>query len=170
MNCAKLSSRMEDVKTYGNTSEAQAEIYDRSHPRYPYKSHGQWLKACYGMVACTILVLFNGIGPFLERPFDLHLFIASYISVSYFEIQNVAAGQKLIRLNQVPVFVLLILGYKIRKHGFEVSRWGPERSNDLRNAIQAGSAVRKGRLELPDEGFTKQNGKSFLNWIWVWMK
>src|SRR5712664_173780 len=82
MNMAKLLHRLEDVKTYGNTSEAQAEIYDRNHPRYPYKSHGQWLKACYGMVSCIILVLFNGIGPFLERPFDVHLFIASYISVS----------------------------------------------------------------------------------------
>jgi hypothetical protein len=82
MNEAKLPRRLEDVKTYGNTSEAQAEIYDRNHPRYPYKSHGQWLKACYGMVSCIILVLFNGIGPFLERPFDVHRFIASYISVS----------------------------------------------------------------------------------------
>lgn len=141
---------LEDVKTYGNTSEAQAEIYDRNNPRYPYKSHGQWLKACYGMVSCIILVLFNGIGPFLERPFDVHRFIASYISV--------------------PVFILLILGYKIRKHGFRISRWGPERSNDLRNAIQAGSEIRKGRLELPDDGFTKENWLTFLKWIWVWMK
>lgn len=67
---------------YGNASEVQAATYDRNHPRYPYKSHGQWLKACYGMVACTILLLFNGITPFLERPFDVRRFIASYISVS----------------------------------------------------------------------------------------
>ena len=71
-----------DVKLYGNASEAQAAMYDRDHPRYPYKSHGQWLKACYGLVACTLLVIFNGVGPFLEHPFDTRRFIASYIGVS----------------------------------------------------------------------------------------
>ena len=70
----------------------------------------------------------------------------------------------------MPVFILLILGYKIRKHGFKLYDWGPERSNDLRNAIQAGSDIRKGRLELPDDGFTKENGVTFLKWLWVWMK
>jgi yeast amino acid transporter len=74
--------RLEDVKMYGSVSEAQAASYDRSHPRYPYKSHGQWLKACYGLVACVILVIFNGVPSFLEEPFNVHTFIASYISVS----------------------------------------------------------------------------------------
>jgi amino acid permease len=56
-------------------------MYDRDNPRYPYKSHGQWLKACYGLVACLLLVIFNGVGTFLEKPFDTRRFIASYISV-----------------------------------------------------------------------------------------
>ncbi|KAL9111009.1 MAG: hypothetical protein Q9227_004442 [Pyrenula ochraceoflavens] len=80
--CA-INSILEDVKTYGNASEVQAATYDRNHPQYPYKSHGQWLKACYGMVACLILLLFNGVAPFLEDPFDVRRFIASYISVSF---------------------------------------------------------------------------------------
>ena len=42
---------------------------------------GQWLKACYGLVACTILVIFNGVGAFLERPFNIKRFISAYISV-----------------------------------------------------------------------------------------
>jgi yeast amino acid transporter len=71
---------------------------------------------------------------------------------------------------QVPVFVLLILAYKIGQHGCRFSQWGPERSNDLRGTIQAASETRKGRLELPDDGFTKQNGRVFLKWIWVWMR
>lgn len=78
----KLHNRLAYVKNYGNASEAQAAMYDRDNPRYPYKSHGQWLKACYGLVACTLLVLFNGVGPFLEHPFDTRRFIASYIGVS----------------------------------------------------------------------------------------
>ncbi|KAH6684577.1 proline-specific permease [Halenospora varia] len=141
---------LEDAKLYGNASEAQTACYDRNHPRYPYKSHGQWLKAAYGMVSCMLLVVFNGIGAFLERPFNVRRFVSSYISL--------------------PVFVLLLVGYKIRKHGFHISQWGPERSNDLRNTMQASSEVRKGRLEFPDEGFTKENGRTFLHWVWVWMK
>jgi amino acid transporter len=71
---------------------------------------------------------------------------------------------------QIPVFILLILGYKVQKHGFNISRWGPERSNNLRNAIQAASEKRKGRLEFPDEGFTEQNFRNFFRWVWEWMK
>jgi amino acid transporter len=61
-------------------SEAQAATYDRDHPLYPYKSHGQWLKGCYGMVACVILILFNGVGAFIE-PFNARKFVSAYISV-----------------------------------------------------------------------------------------
>lgn len=71
---------------------------------------------------------------------------------------------------QIPVFFLLILGYKIKRHGFHFSQWGPERSNDLRNTIQASSEKRKGKLEFPDNGFTKDNGRTFVNWVWVWLK
>jgi amino acid transporter len=141
---------LEEVKEHGATSSAQAAAYDRNHPRYPYKSHGQWLKALYGLVACSILAVFNGVGAFIERPFDYRKFIASYISF--------------------PIFVALILGYKIKKHGFRVYDWGPERSNDLRNTIQAPSEKRKGRLEFPDNGFTKENGRTLLEWLWVWIK
>ncbi|KAH8812741.1 proline-specific permease [Xylogone sp. PMI_703] len=141
---------LEEVKLYGNASEAQAAMYDRNNPRYPYKSHGQWLKAAYGMIASIILLVFNGISAFLEDPFDVRRFIASYIAI--------------------PVFILLILGYKVRKHGFSVSQWGPERSNDLRNTIQAASEIRKGRLEFPESGITKENLRTFINWVWVWMK
>lgn len=74
--------RLDRVKRYGNISESQAASYDRNHPRYPYKSHGQWLKAAYGLVACIILITFNGVNSFLEHPFGLRQFIASYISVS----------------------------------------------------------------------------------------
>ncbi|KAI1913774.1 hypothetical protein LOZ53_002226 [Ophidiomyces ophidiicola] len=141
---------LQDIKRYGNTSEAQAACYDRNHPRYPYKSHGQWLKALFGLISCVILVLFNGIASFLERPFSLRGFIAAYIGV--------------------PVYVLLIIGYKIKRHGFKFSQWGPERSNDLSNAVQVTSEKRKGRLEFPDKGFTSENFRTFFRWIWVWMK
>ncbi|KIM99454.1 hypothetical protein OIDMADRAFT_200431 [Oidiodendron maius Zn] len=141
---------LDRVKRYGNISESQAASYDRNHPRYPYKSHGQWLKAAYGLVACIILITFNGVNSFLEHPFGRRQFIASYISI--------------------PVFILLILGYKIRKHGFNLMNWGPERSNDLRNTVQVSSETRKGRLRFPDNGSMRENFVVFLHWVWVWMK
>ncbi|TGO57403.1 hypothetical protein BOTNAR_0202g00070 [Botryotinia narcissicola] len=144
------NDRLEDTKLYGNASERQAAHYDRDHPRYPYKSHGQWLKGFYGMAACIILVTFNGVSAFLERPFDVRRFVASYVSI--------------------PVFILLIIGYKINKHGLKIRNWGPERSNDLRNTIQAASEKRKGRLEFPDEGISMENFKTWAHWMWVWTR
>ncbi|KAJ4291493.1 hypothetical protein N0V88_006090 [Collariella sp. IMI 366227] len=70
---------LEDAKLYGNASESQAASYDRNHSLYPYKSHGQWLKGCYGMVACIILIFFNGVAAFIE-PFNIRKFVSAYIS------------------------------------------------------------------------------------------
>jgi len=75
---------LEDAKLYGNTSESQAASYDRDNELYPYKSHGQWLKAAYGLGACAILLIFNGVSAFLENPFNVRKFIAAYISVRVF--------------------------------------------------------------------------------------
>jgi amino acid transporter len=169
------------AKDYEATSEAQAASYDRNHPRYPYKSHGQWLKALYGLVASIILILFNGVRAFLATPFDLRGFFASYIGVSARYLaacvgslgSPFSAGFQLtsdISFYQIPVFFLLILGYKIKRHGFNVTRWGPERSNDLRNTVQVASNKRKGRLEFPDKGPTIRNVLEVFRWVWVWMK
>ena len=38
----------------------------------------------YGIITCTIILLFNGIGTFLENPFDIRRFIAYYAPVSFF--------------------------------------------------------------------------------------
>jgi amino acid transporter len=76
------NNSLEDAKLRGNTSEAQSASYDRNHPRYPYKSHGQWLRAAYGCSACVILVAFNGIKAFLQNPFSKRELVAQYISVS----------------------------------------------------------------------------------------
>lgn len=74
--------RLDDVKTHESVSEAQAACYDRNHPRYPYKSHGQWLRASFGMAACIIIFFFSGVFSFLVEPFDYQNFLVSYISVS----------------------------------------------------------------------------------------
>lgn len=69
------------AKLSENTSEAQAASYDRDSPLYPYKSHGQWLKAFYGLSACCVLILFNGVPAFLERPFNVRKFVSAYVGV-----------------------------------------------------------------------------------------
>ncbi|KAK3385885.1 proline-specific permease [Podospora didyma] len=142
---------LKEAKSYATTSETQAASYDRNSPFYPYKSHGQWLKAAYGCGGCIIVLLFNGVPTLLQSPIDVNKFISAYINI--------------------PIFLALLLGYKIKKHGFRISAWGPERSNDLSNAVQATSPNRKGRLEFPDDAlFTKDNLRFFAGWVWVWLK
>lgn len=120
------------------------------------------------MIACTVLLVLNGFDVFLTKPLNTRSFVASYISVSsFFTFRHFSLLTSFI---QLPVFVLLILVYKVWKHGFQISQWFPERSNDLRNCIQARSDARKGRLEFPDEGFTLENCRVFLDWVWTWMK
>ncbi|KAI1936363.1 hypothetical protein LOZ66_004823 [Ophidiomyces ophidiicola] len=141
---------LKEALAFGNPSESQATLYDRNNPRYPYKSHGQWFRALWGVTACSVLCLFNGIASFLRTPFDTREFIVSYIAL--------------------PVFAILIIGYKIRHHGLHFSRWGFERSSDLRNCVQTTSEKRKGVLEFPDHGYTFNNARAFFGWLWVWTK
>ncbi|KAM0740202.1 hypothetical protein ACQRIT_005386 [Beauveria bassiana] len=141
---------LEVAKMSEDMSAAQAASYDRDSPLYPYKSHGQWLKAFYGFAGSCILLLFNGVPAILEKPFNVRKFVSAYVGI--------------------PVYMLLVIGYKFRKHGFRISNWGPERSDDLSNTVQAASEKRRGRLNLPDWGFTRANLRAFGHWLWVWMK
>jgi len=54
--------------------------YDRDSPSYPYKSHGQWLRAGYGLFGCFLLAFFNGWRS-LFHPLSSADFLACYISV-----------------------------------------------------------------------------------------
>jgi amino acid transporter len=55
--------------------------YRRRGKQYPYRSHGQWMRATYGLTATLILAFFNGWRCFIS-PFSSNDFVASYISVS----------------------------------------------------------------------------------------
>jgi len=78
---SKTFFRLDQIK-YENVSPAQAALYDRDNPRYPYKSHGQWLKTTYGIIGCILLMVFNKVEVFLTHPFDIDGFLYSYIGVS----------------------------------------------------------------------------------------
>ena len=57
-------------------------VYDRKDKkRYPYKSHWQRFRAWYGLVTCSLLIIFNGWRSLLT-PWSVNDFIPSYISVS----------------------------------------------------------------------------------------
>lgn len=121
------------------------------------------------MVACMLLILFNGVTAFLEEPFGVRRFVSSYISVS----ARLAFPGYLapsLTMQKLPVFLLLILGHKIRNHGFRFSEWAMERSEDLGQTVQVRGEKRKGRLEFPDNTLTKENLRTFAEWVWVWLK
>lgn len=119
-------------------------------------------------------------GAFIE-PFNVRKFVSAYISVSpYLPVTSSPAestdvtcpSSRLTAYGSVklPTFLLLILGYNLRKHGLRFSDWWTDKSADLSNTVQATSLKRKGRLEFPDNGFTRENVLTFLEWIWVWTK
>lgn len=57
------------------------QLYDRSHPRYPYRSHGQYLRAYYAVFACSLFVIFNGWRTFIT-PVSIEDIFGCYIAVS----------------------------------------------------------------------------------------
>ncbi|KAM7219229.1 hypothetical protein V8F06_005398 [Rhypophila decipiens] len=154
--CRTLNSAREAAP-----STDQASLYDRDSPTYPYKSHGQWLKAAFGCAGCIIVLLFNGVPSLLQLPVDISRFMAAYVTI--------------------PVFFGFIIVYKVRKHILRRSRgagnsdigpwWRLERSNDLR-FVQVTDPVRKGRFEMPDRDvfWTKGNMRFLGEWVWVWLK
>ena len=56
--------------------------FNRDNRRYPYRSHGQYARAWYALIGCSLLATFNGWLSF-TTPFDVQDFFASYISVTY---------------------------------------------------------------------------------------
>jgi amino acid transporter len=56
------------------------ELYNRDAATFPYRSHWQYLRAWYGVVACGLMAFFNGWRSI--SPFSGGDFVASYISVS----------------------------------------------------------------------------------------
>ncbi len=55
-------------------------LYDRNSSQYPYRSHGQHLRAWYALTCCVLFILFNGWRAFVE-PVDGGDFVACYVCV-----------------------------------------------------------------------------------------
>ncbi|KAF2186890.1 proline-specific permease [Zopfia rhizophila CBS 207.26] len=128
--------------------------YDRGGTRYPYRSHLQWLKACYGMVGCFLVTVFGGWRAFAS-PFNVADFIASYISI--------------------VAFFVLVAAYHISWEGWNPLNWKRSATFQLRNPppIQVELGMkRRGDLRLTNDNsvFSRQNFDDYIQWLWTWMK
>ncbi|KIV98522.1 uncharacterized protein PV09_09674 [Verruconis gallopava] len=136
--------------------------YRRKGSQYPYRSHGQWLRAAYGLLGTSLFVIFNGWRVFMP-PFQVADFVASYISI--------------------VIFALLTCMYYVKLNGLAPAGWrrtAPKMAGLVPVQVQdersrpacdfCGVPHRKGKLRIPDRGLTLKNVKCFLEWAWTWIK
>jgi len=165
--------------------------YKRSGRRYPYRSHLQWLRAAYGLLFCTVFIVFQGWRTLIS-PVSGNDFVAAYISVSYnTPLSTRKSSSELTRAclshPQVPVFVALSVAYFLSTRGFNPSKWhvraigftgleaiGPivvADPNSRDPCKVCHQRHRRGVLVLPKEkGAAPQKAKAVLEWIWAWLK
>ncbi|ORX97604.1 amino acid permease/ SLC12A domain-containing protein [Clohesyomyces aquaticus] len=127
--------------------------YDRNCPQYPYRSHGQWLRALYAFVACSLFILFNGWRTFVS-PMHTADFVACYVPIL--------------------LFAVISMGYQIKLNGWNPLNWRRRASRELQNPPPqfATSSPRRGHIAFkdPENLFTGANLRALVRWIWVWMK
>jgi amino acid transporter len=128
-------------------------LYDRYNSQYPYKSHGQWLRAYYALFGCIVLILFNGWRTFVT-PMNVEDFFACYIAI-------------------IVLLVIIVL-YQIKFHGWNPARWQRRATNELQipRPEIATSVPRRGELALVDTDnlFNRKNFRQFGRWLWIWLK
>jgi len=162
VNAAARGDLDEDL----NLSPEMRSFYKRTARQYPYRSHLQWLRAAYALVACILLALFNGWRTFVS-PMSTKDFVASYIAV--------------------VLFLVLTLAYFFKDRGFSPASWktlavklvglesvGPivVDAGRISNPCKfCGAKHRRGHLRFPDKKvWTKGNAKALVEWFWVWLQ
>jgi hypothetical protein len=78
INSAACGERDEEL----NIMPEMRNRYRRSAKRYPYRSHLQWIRALYGLVFCSLMIIFQGWRTLIP-PATINDFVASYLSVSH---------------------------------------------------------------------------------------
>ncbi|OCK74629.1 hypothetical protein K432DRAFT_310354, partial [Lepidopterella palustris CBS 459.81] len=151
--CLKIAAQGDDENIDDREDPTIRQLYDRNFRQYPYKSHGQWLRACYAITGCSLFILFNGWRTFVQ-PINVADLIACYIPIL--------------------LFAIIIVGYQIKLNGWNPFRWRRRSSRDLQNPRPqiAVNSPRRGHLSLkdPDNLFTTANARRFFQWVWVWLK
>ena len=155
-----------------DVSQFEEDAFNREHRRYPYRSHGQYLRAWYALIACAVLALFNGWEAF-AAPFNVGDFFAAYISVGSALHPRPAhlhkPGPVPNGTTQILVFILLIILYHFKRQGLNPLRWYLNPTMDLSNPMRVESGRdRKGRFPRLRPGRPKRNAGLIWNWIWIW--
>jgi yeast amino acid transporter len=76
----KAAAQGDDEKVDNKDDPDIRQLYNRDHHEYPYKSHGQYLRACYALMGCSLFIIFNGWRTFVT-PMSVADFLACYIAV-----------------------------------------------------------------------------------------
>ena len=147
--------------------------YDRNSPQYPYKSHGQWLRACYAFWGCLLFILFNGWRTFVS-PMHVADFVACYIPVSFEYDQHFGGLEIADTYWQILLFSVISICYQIKLNGWNPLCWRRRATRELQNPRPqiATSSPRRGHISLKnkDNLFTVSNFRQFCKWIWVWLQ
>jgi len=159
LNCAaylrfyKCVNRAASGNDQGIDENQNLRAYNREDDSYPYKSHGQYLRAWYGMCGCFLMAFFNGWSSCVF-PMSINDFFASYISI--------------------PIFIVIFLAYRVKLEGFNPLNWTRRANEDLHNPLsvsQMNPRLRRGRLYLDKNVlFSRENAKRIFQWLWVWLK
>jgi len=151
--CLKNATDGKDGRISPNQDLA---AYDRDNSQlYPYRSHGQYLRAWYGLFGSFMIAIFNGWESFVS-PMEVDDFIASYISI--------------------PIFLLIVLGYRVMLDSWDPRQWSVRRSEDLHaptSVTTQNPRLRKGQLHRVDRDgpvLSAPNVKRFFQWILEWLK
>ncbi|KAJ4094501.1 hypothetical protein NW760_012670 [Fusarium oxysporum] len=134
------------------------QLYDRSNPRYPYRSHGQCLRAYYAVLACSLFVIFNGWRTFIS-PVNIKDFFGCYIAIL--------------------LMAMISTMYQIKFWGWDPRKWRRRVSDNRLERPQpmtADSVPRRGQLtlvaagEMADGPRRVENIRRFGRWLLVWLK
>lgn len=149
----KYASHGDDENVDNKDDPDIRKLYDRDHPQYPYKSHGQYLRAYYALTGCSLYIFFNGWRTFVP-PMSVADFVACYIPIVLF----------------ASIFIL----YKFKFGGLNPFNWQRRATKELQipRPQVATSSPRRGRLglETTDNLLAPGNLLRLGQWLWVWLK
>ncbi|KAK4184813.1 amino acid permease-domain-containing protein [Podospora australis] len=176
LNCLAYLNFYKEIKAIaaGNIDRICAQIimpddrihWDRNATRYPWKTHGQWLRAVFGGFFCSLLILFYGWHTFLP-PFSTGDFVATYINI--------------------PGFLVIAGTYFFSTRGFRPSGWKLQRSKfvgieSFHVKVRAPEKCkichkrhRLGEVVWPKDKLTWPKGymtraKVIAEWVWFWLR
>ncbi|KAL8829028.1 MAG: hypothetical protein Q9191_002250 [Dirinaria sp. TL-2023a] len=124
-----------------NIEQDQAAYNRENKSSYPYKSHWQYVRAWFGLLACSFVALFNGWQTF--HPFSGGDFIAAYITYH-------------VKVDRTW-------------NPLKWSRSASEDLNNPVKAVRRDPSRRRGKLSRSqrDRVISQQNLLSFWEWVWT---